>query len=106
MTAAPASADVTNDRSGTGFCCEPNVPGLAPAGSTLLVRQSIATGHSDWNLSAPADPTGRLSSESRTSTTSRILPAGTTNDATAGEGFALPFAWNATWTVASVSVGL
>ncbi len=44
--------------------------------------------------------------ESRTSTTSRIFPAGTTNWTLCGEGFALPLAWNATVTVASVSVGL
>ena len=63
VTAAPASAEVTNERSGTGFCCEPKVPGLAPDGSTLLVRQRIATGQFDWNLKAPAEPTGRLRSD-------------------------------------------
>ena len=73
---APASADERNDRSGTGFCCEPNVPGFAPVGSTFEVRQRIPTGLSDVKRTAPADPTGRLSSVPRMSVTSRIFPAG------------------------------
>ena len=106
MIAAPASADVRNDRRGTGFCCEPNVPCRTPEGSTLLVRQRIATGQSDLSLSAPTDPIGRPSNEFRTSTTSRIFPAGRTKEAVAGDGFAFPPGWNETLMVASVSVGL
>src|SRR5258706_5907389 len=106
VTAAPASADERNDRTGTGLCCAPNVPGRAPDGSTLLVRQRIATGASDWNRSAPADPTGSASRPPRTSMTSRIFPAASVNDAVAGDGFAFPAAWNDTLTRASPLVGL
>jgi hypothetical protein len=106
VTTAPASADIRNDSNGAGFCCAPNVPGLTPAGSTLLVRHRIATGVSDVKRNAPAEPTGRPSSESRTSTTSRILPAGTVNVRVKGSGLAFWLAWKATETVASVDAGL
>src|SRR5713101_6034819 len=101
-TMAPASAEFRNESSGTGFCCEPKVPVYCPVGSTLLVRHRIPTGPSDLNLRAPEEPTGRLRSVLRTSTTSRIFPAGRTNDAVVGDGFELPLARNETWTVASV----
>src|SRR5512140_1852347 len=86
VTTAPASADIRKDSNERGFCCAPNVPGTTPNGSTLLVRQRTATGTSVRNRRAPADPTGRPRSESRTSTTSRIFPAGTVNVPVNGAG--------------------
>src|ERR1039457_1579507 len=101
VTTAPASADMRNERSGVGFCWAPYVPGLTPRGSTLLVRHRIATGASDMKRNAPAKPTGRLSSESSTSTTSRICPAGTVNVRVKGDGLLFWLSWKATDTVAS-----
>src|SRR5664280_2024727 len=100
VTTAPASADIRKERSCLGFCWAPYVPGLIPAGSTLLVRQRIATDASDLKRNAPAEPTGRPSSESSTSTTSRIFPAGTVNVCVKGAGLVFWLSWKATVTVA------
>src|SRR5664280_1657217 len=100
VTTAPASADIRKERSCLGFCWAPYVPGLIPAGATLLGRQRIATDASDLKRNAPAEPTGRPSSESSTSTTSRIFPAGTVNVCVKGAGLVFWLSWKATVTVA------
>src|SRR5215831_9708364 len=92
VVAAPASPDVRKESRGTGVCCDPKVPGFAPVGSTLLVRQTIATGQFEVNRSAPVDPTGSPRRVFRTSITSTTFPAGTTNDLVTGEALLVPLA--------------
>src|SRR5512140_854332 len=91
---------------GMACCWAPKVPGFTPVGSRLEVRQRMATGVSDWNRSAPEEPTGRLRSVLSTPTTSRSLPAGTVTVVCCGEALLFPAAWNLTVTLASRDDGL